>query len=112
MKTNASRLTYKKHRARIAAKLLRQAAAYFETPEGEFDESTPLIDLAAGSWHLVISWSFEVERLWRFTFDDPRVTRSGRERQSRAESIKTLKEYVEHITRWRKKKKVVGNANE
>ena len=93
-----------KRRDRIASKLLRQASVLFEIPHGSFGESTPLIELAAGSWHLVISWSFEVERLWRFTFDDPRVTRSGRERQSRAESIKNLGGYADYLKKLKTKK--------
>jgi len=100
------RLSFKIERARIASKILRQAAVFFEIPEGAFDEDTPLIDLAGGDWHLAIAWSFEVERVWRFEFPDPRVTKSGRLRQSREASIKTLAEYSEYICRLRRKKEV------
>jgi hypothetical protein len=88
-----------KWRDRIAAKLLRQAGAFFETLHGSFDESTPLIELAAGDWFRVINWSFEVEKKWRFEFPDPRLTKAGRERQSYAESIKDLRGYVDYIAR-------------
>jgi len=100
------RKSYHQRRARIVEEMLVQAAEFFEQANGSFGEDTPLIDLAAGDWHRVIAFSFEVEKKWRFEFPDPRVTKSGRLRQSRAEHIKTLGEFSEFICRLRRKKEV------
>ena len=99
------RLSYKIERARIGAKLLRQAAEFFGIPEADINECSLIIDLAGGDWHKVIGWSFAVEEKWHFTFPDPRVTKSGRLRQSRAESIKNLAGYADYLVRLGRKRK-------
>jgi hypothetical protein len=94
------RLSYKIERARIGAKLLRQAAEFFGIPEADINECSLIIDLAGGDWHKVIGWSFAVEEKWNFTFPDPRIMpKTGRTRQSKAETIKDLRGYIEHISR-------------
>ena len=98
MKRTAMRLPYRLHRAKVAAVVLRFVADYYVVPAEQICEET-LFSSLERDLHDQIRFMLWIEDSLVFAFPDDLRTRTGRLKQCRADTIKTLKELIDFIAR-------------
>jgi acyl carrier protein len=85
-------------RARVSQQFRTFAAEYFAVPFADVTEDTRLETLQRDQFDL-IRFSFVVEERFGFEFPEGLVGRSGRVKECRANTIRTVGEYVKYIAR-------------
>jgi acyl carrier protein len=90
--------SYKRHHKRIAREVMLFTSSFYNKPVAEISEDSTFEELKRNP-HDTIVFMLEAEDRFQFEFPDDLKTKRGKLKVCRADTIKTLKEMIDYISR-------------